>query len=311
VPELQLVEEKSFEAGENSRLFLSLPRADVRLRAGESERIRVALEAVGETPDAAQRLAEQTRLRVRFQADTVRVEAAPLPPGEARRWCALPSPVFRVEVALPPVCHVDAAAPGGRLEAENLEGHLVLGAQGGSLAGRGLSGRVEVQANACAGELEDVGGRHLHVDGASSRVALRDVHTENMRLALSGAEVEAARVEAALQLDLSDVTCTVMEARGPVGGHLRAGRLALHLTDAATPVHLRATHADLALGAPADLAAQLDLTGQTVSVDGRAASFEGKQDDRRVAGALNGGGDALITARAVEGEVRLTLEDGR
>jgi len=48
-----------------------------------------------------------------------------------------------------------------------------------------------------------------------------------------------------------------------------------------------------------------------VSVDGRAASFEGKQDDRRVAGALNGGGDALIAARAVEGKVRLTLEDGR
>ena len=279
---------------------MSLPRAAVHLRPGPPEKIQATIRAAGGDLHEAHALIERIDLKARLQGGTVKVESAPIAPAALPGWSGLPSPALRVDVSLPPNCHVDAATYAGALHAERLTGRIILSASGGTLQANALEGRIELYANAARVDLAHLTGKQLHLQANSSDVTLRQLATQHATLRLASTEGRLHNVSSALQLYLNDASATVREIQGRLDAESYSSALNVYLAEA-VEMNLHAAAGTLDLYFPATLSSHLSLQAERLSFEA-PPSFSGRRSDRQVEGALNQGG-APVAARAVRGHL--------
>ena len=298
---LQDVLEKTFEVGGEGRLFLSLPRAEVRLLRGTGEQIHLSVRAAGSTLTEAQTVVEQVDLKTRFQGGVVKIETSPLDPFFMSTWSRLPSPPLQITLHLPPTCHIDASTFAGRLFAENLAGRIILSASGGTIEAHDLEGRVEVYANASDAALSRLRGGQFTLHTRGGHIEVQHVDTDKASLRLCSASGTIEEVDSPLELFLSDAEVTLEGLQNELYAESYASQLALHLADGVKNVRLKAAGGALDLHLPSSLSANVALEASPVVFDA-PPSFRGEQSSDHVEGALNGG-RVPITARAVCGTV--------
>lgn len=297
---LQQVLQKTFEVGEENRLLVNLPRADIRLRAGSEGQIKVNVQAAGASLAKAQQLIERLGLAVRFQGGAVKVETAPLRAEMLASWSRLPSPVFQVEITLPTSCHVDASAHSGTLSAESLEGRIVLSATGGAIRCTDLSGRIELYAQASDVELDRISGERMLVHASGGTLTAKTLETERATLRLSNVDGQLDGIRSATQLHLAGASATAQAVSGELDAESYASDLHIRF-DTLEKANLHSVAGDLDLHLPSTLSAQLSLSAPEIDFEPNAA-FTGERSDRKVSGSLNGG-RATISARSVHGSV--------
>lgn len=297
---LQQVLQKTFEVGDENRLLVNLPRADVRLRAGSDGQIKVNVQAAGASLTKAQQLIEKLDLTARFQGGTVKVETAPLEAEMLGLWSRLPSPVFQVEIVLPASCHVDASAHGGTISAESLQGRIILSATGGAIRCTNLSGRIELYSQASDVELDHISGQRMLVHAAGGALTANAVETERATLRLSNTDGLLDGIQSRTHLHLAGASATAQAVSGELDAESYASDLRIHF-DSLKKASLHSVAGDLNLHVPSTLSAQLSLNAAEIDFEPHPA-FTGERTEREVSGSLNGG-EVPISARSIQGSV--------
>ena len=308
-PELAVPEDaievlsRTFEATRESRLLVNVPRANVKLRPGSSNRIEIRVYMAGCDKDAAYAYLDDLGLRTRHAEDVVRVKPDLTPQPDANWWRRQRERVgtMYVDLLLPRHCNADIQAAAGTIEAADLGGKLALEINAGRLVANQLSGQLEVFARSSDVDIRDFKGSD----------ALLHIYSSTLRVA--GATADRLDIEAAaspLQLTDLDGTTRITSHGGSaevtgVRGNLRASVFGGTLTASdldGTTSDLTASGGTIAIRVPASTKADVSFRADQVSMDA-ALAFEGDREMEYVDGHLNGGGPPL-RARAHRGTIR-------
>jgi hypothetical protein len=308
-PELAVPEDaievlsRTFEATRESRLLVNVPRANVKLRPGNSNRIEIRVYMAGCDKDAAYAYLDDLGLRTRHAEDVVRVKPDLTPQPDANWWRRQRERVgtMYVDLLLPRHCNADIQAAAGTIEAADLGGKLALEINAGRLVANQLSGQLEVFARSSDVDIRDFKGSD----------ALLHIYSSTLRVA--GATADRLDIEAAaspLQLTDLDGTTRITSHGGSaevtgVRGNLRASVFGGTLTASdldGTTSDLTASGGTIAIRVPASTKADVSFRADQVSMDA-ALAFEGDREMEYVDGHLNGGGPPL-RARAHRGTIR-------
>ena len=157
---------------------------------------------------------------------------------------------------------------GGNIEVENCEGKMRITTSGGSLHLKDLKGTIKASTSG-----GNVNGKNVSGELAAST---------------SGGNVH-----------LEDMSCTLDAATS--GGHIDVS-----IKELGKYVRISNSGGNIDLEVPGAIGMDLDLSGDKVKSEGKFANFDGKFEDDRIRGKLNGGG-APVTADAGSGRVRLTI----
>jgi hypothetical protein len=294
---------RTFEADPESRLLVNVPRANVQLRPGATDRIEIRIYMAGCDKDAAYAYLDDLGLRTRHAENVVRVKPDLTPQHDTNWWRRQRQHVgtMYVDLRLPRSCNADIQAAAGTIEALDLGGKLALEINAGRLLASNLSGQLEVFARSSDADLRQFNGTN----------ALLHIHSSTLRL--NGADADRIDIEAAASpLLLHDLRGNVrITAHGGstelsgMQGTLRAsvfgGTLTANDLDGVES-DLAASGGGIEIRLPASAGADVSFRADQVSLD-PALDFEGDQEMEFVDGRLNGGGPPL-RARAHRGTVR-------
>ena len=294
---------RTFEATSDSRLLVNVPRANVQLRPGASNRIEIRVYMAGCGKDAAYAYLDDLGLRTRHAEDVVRVKPDLTPQPDTNWWRRQREHVgtMYVDLRLPRTCNADIQAAAGTIEAVDLGGKLALEINAGRLHAEQLSGQLEVFARSSDVDLRRFEGTD----------ALLHIYSSTLRL--DGAKADRIDVEAAaspLLLHDLDGTTRITSHGGStdlsgVRGTLRASVFGGTLTAAdldGTESDLTASGGTIEIKMPASTSADVSFRADQVSLD-PTLDFEGDREMEYVDGRLNGGGPPL-RARAHRGTIR-------
>ncbi len=308
-PELAVPEDaievlsRTFEATRQSRVLVNVPRANVQLRPGASNRIEIRVYMAGCDKDAAYAYLDDLGLRTRHAEDVVRVKPDLTPQPDTDWWRRQREHVgtMYVDLLLPRHCNADIQASAGTIEAIDLSGKLALEINAGRLIAKALSGQLEVFARSSDVDLQNFKGSD----------ALLHIYSSTLRV--DGASADRLDIEAAASpLLLSDLDSTtritshggsaeLTRVRGSLRASVFGGTLTAHDLDGTT-TDLTASGGTIAIRVPVSTGADISFRADQVSMDA-AFDFEGDREMEYVDGHLNGGGPPL-RARAHRGTIR-------
>lgn len=308
-PELAVPEDaievlsRTFEATRESRLLVNVPRANVQLRPGASDRIEIRVYMAGCDKDAAYAYLDDLGLRTRHAEDVVRVKPDLTPQPDTDWWRRQREHVgtMYVDLLVPRHCSADIQAAAGTIEATELDGKLALEINAGRLIAERLGGQLEVFARSSDVDLRDFEGSD----------ALLHIYSSTLRV--DGATADRIDIEAAaspLLFHNLDGTTRITSHGGSVElagvrGRLRASVFGGTLTASnldGTTSDLTASGGTIALRIPGSTEADILFRADQVSMDA-ALDFEGDREMGYVDGHLNGGGPPL-RAWAHRGTIR-------
>ncbi|NBB73968.1 MAG: hypothetical protein GVY35_09830 [Bacteroidetes bacterium] len=284
---------RDFEATPESRLLVNVPRANVTLQPGASNRIEIRVYMAGCDKDAAYAYLDDLGLRTRHAEDVVRVKPDLTPQHDTNWWRRQRERVgtMYVDLRLPRTCNADIQAAAGAIEAADLGGKLALEINAGRLVAANLHGQLEVFARSS----------ELDLSGFKGKSAALNIYTSTLHL--DGAEADRLDIEAAASpLRLRNLAGTtritshggsthVRTVRGSLRASVFGGRLDVaDLEEAET--ELTASGGDIFIGLPSSAGADISLRADQIAFD-PGLNFEGDREPEYVDGHLNGGGPAL------------------
>jgi len=158
---------------------------------------------------------------------------------------------------------------GGNIEVENCEGKMRITTSGGSLHLNDLKGTIKATTSG-----GNVNGKNISGELVAST---------------SGGNVH-----------LEDMTCSLEASTS--GGHIDVS-----IKELGKYVRINNSGGNVDLEVPGQKPMDLDLAGDKVKTDGKLSNFDGKFEDDRVTGKLNGGG-TLVKVDAGSGKVRLKFK---
>jgi hypothetical protein len=289
---------QEFAATASSTLDVDVPRANVRLRAGQDDRIQIDVSATGASGEDAEAYLERMQLTTRQSRGTVRLTVDP-DRQAADWWSWLRRQTVRlfIDVRLPPAATVKAHTTGGVLDAEGLTGSCGLEATGGALRTARLGGTLVIDAQGSAIAVTGFEGDALDLTVAGGDVHLQDLAARTAHLRVAGSRLSAERLDAETRLQASGTAVTLRQVQ-------QALTLAVHgaactIDGAEAALDLRVTGGPLTLRLPPSFDADLALEGEPVTLDS-GLPFEGERAERLVEGRLGAGGTP-VQARATRG----------
>jgi hypothetical protein len=256
---------QSFDVGADAVLDVDVADADVSIasRGGAGVEVRVLVD--GRDGDDGRELFEAMRFEATVTGNTLRVRATD--PQMGRDWWRAGRwASVTIAIAAPEGSALDIRTGDGDIQVADFSGVVSLRSSDGDVtAGRLSGGRVEIQTSD-----GDISAGLL--DGAETSVRTGDGDVE---LTVAGGSLEASSGDGDLWVELDDPA----------------------------EVRLRTGDGDITIRAPATLAADLDLEGEDLDMDG-AFRLQGRIGDDRVTGSLNGGGP-ILEARTGDGTITL------
>jgi hypothetical protein len=256
---------QSFDVGANAVLEVDVADADVSVASHRGAGVEVRVVVNGRDGDDGRELFEAMRFEATAMGNTLRVRATD--PQMGRDWWQSGRwASVTIAIAAPEGSALDVRTGDGDIQVADFVGPVSLRSSDGDVTAGRLSGeRVEI-------ETSDGDIRVGLLEDAETSVRTGDGDVE---LTLSGGSLQASSGDGDVWVELDD----------PAAVRLRTG------------------DGDVTIRAPATLAAELDLDGEDLDVDG-AFRLQGRIRDDRVTGSLNGGGP-MLEARTGDGTITL------
>ena len=222
------------------------------------------------------------------------------------------------KIYVPQQVRTDLRTSGGSIHLENLSGEQSFTTSGGSLHVSKISGRMDGRTSGGSIHLEDSRDEiELSTSGGSIQATNC---TGNIRLSTSGGSLDLSNLKGTIKATTSGGNVRGGNVEGELiaftsGGNIHLRDLASSLETATSggnidvafrqmgkyvKVNNSAGNIDLTL--PKNAKLDLDLSGRIAGAS--FANFDGRIDDRKVKGKLNGGG-VPVTADANSGRIRL------
>ncbi len=258
--------ERTFEARPGGRLTVSFGDMDIVVREGSGPRAGLRVIALARDPEWARQVFEDMNLEVRANAGdlSLRTNEDHEHPWDWREWERRGGVSLRAEITVPRRYDLDLRTGDGDVAIGRLEGEANIRTGDGDVGIEELSGpRVEIHTG--------------DGDVAAGRLAAREV-----LLRTGDGDLMVRRVAGAITASTGD---------GDV--HLDV--------EAFEGISIRTGDGDVTLYVDADIAADVDIRGDELSL-GQALTLVGTVREGRVQGALNGGGPRL-TIRTGDGSV--------
>ena len=279
----QSVLEESFDIGSGGTFRVDVPDADIDIREGSSDQVRIEVLVRSDDLDRAVERYEQMNLRAESSGGDVSVTADPLKSGFQHNGD------FSVTVVahLPSGIDLDLQTDDGDVRVEAADGRLSL---------RTSDGDIQI------GE--------VHAPEASIKTSDGDIQVDtivagSIVIQTSDGDVQADRLEGDdVVVKSSDGDISIDMASGSFKISTSDGDISLgieHLDDTT----LKTGDGDISVRADSGLQADLDLRGEEVVLRNGAA-FSGRIDDDMAEGALNGGGP-LLRASSGDGSIVLSM----
>jgi hypothetical protein len=270
------------------RLQVRVDDADVAIGVADGQPAEVVISLRSNDMEWARGVYEQMAFSVRESAGAIVVESDPRPREEWRRnrWMSI-----RVEARVPSRFDLDILTQDGDVALGSFEGTMQIVTQDGDVTVESLRGpSIELRS-----QDGDLSAAALVADRVALETQDGDIDVDSLagatRAHTSDGDIRIGAVDAAdVELESSDGDVFVAINT--------AGRLLIRTGDG-----------DISIVAPATLQADVDFSGEEISLQS-GFSLDGSVNRRRAQGRINGGG-AEIRAHTNDGEVRLLQQRNR
>jgi hypothetical protein len=293
---------RDFEATPKSRLLVNVPRANVALQPGASNRIEIRVYMAGCDRDAAYTYLDDIALRTRHAEDVVRLKPDLTPQHNTNWWRRLREHVgtMYVDLRLPPSCNADIQAAAGTIEASDLGGKLALEANAGRLSAKNLGGQLEIFARGSEVELQNFQGESAALNIYTSTLHLDGVKADRFNIEAAASALRLRNLDADTHVTSHGGSTDIRHVSGSIHASVYGGRLNVADLDEAE-TELTASGGDIFIVLPGSTQADVSFRANQIALDA-ALDFEGDREAEYVDGRLNGGGPAL-RARAHRGTI--------
>jgi hypothetical protein len=264
------------------RLQVRVDDADVAIGVADGQPAEVVISLRSNDMEWARGVYERMAFTVRESGGTIVVESDPRPREEWRRdrWMSV-----RIEARVPSRFDLDIHTQDGDVALASFEGSMQIVTQDGDVTAESLRGPSV--------ELRSQDGDLFAAALAADRIALQTQDGDIDVGSLAGA-TRAHTSDGDIRIGAVDATDVELESSdGDVFVAINAaGRLVIRTGDG-----------DISIVAPATLQADVDFSGEEISLQS-GFSLDGSVNRRRAQGRINGGG-AEIRAHTNDGEIRL------
>ena len=276
------MQRQELPASPGGTLQVRVDDADVGVGTAEGDQAEVEISLRSNDMEWARGVYERMAFTVRESGGTIVVESDPRPREEWRRdrWMSV-----RIEARVPSRFDLDIHTQDGDVALASFEGSMQIVTQDGDVTAESLRGPSV--------ELRSQDGDLFAAALAADRIALQTQDGDIDVGSLAGA-TRAHTSDGDIRIGAVDATDVELESSdGDVFVAINAaGRLAIRTGDG-----------DISIVAPATLQADVDFSGEEISLQS-GFSLDGSVDRRRAQGRINGGG-AEIRAHTNDGEIRL------
>lgn len=281
----EVVMDEKFDVSAGGTLRVTLPDADLDVRTGAGNQLRIEITIAGEDLPRVRDLYAGMDVRAAADAGGVSLEGKNADSGWS--WRSSGGYSIRARIEMPEDFNVDLRTSDGDIRLDRVRGDVLL---------KTSDGDVEVTA----------------ADGNEVTIATSDGDVEIGELAASRVEIRSSDGDIAVDaIDAREIEVRTSDgdiAVAGVSGEIRAttsdGDISLTLVDFAGTT-LKTGDGDISVRADASLQAELELSGEEVSLSG-SWSFGGSVSGKSARGPVNGGGPVLL-ATARDGSVRLSV----
>jgi len=293
---------RDFKATPESRLLVNVPRANVTLQPGASNRIEIRVYMAGCDKDAAYAYLDDLGLRTRHAEDVVRVKPDLTPQHDTDWWRRQRERVgtMYVDLRLPRTCNADIQAAAGAIEAADLGGKLALEINAGRLVATNLHGQLEVFARSSEVDLRNFKGKSAALNIYTSTLHLDGAKADRLDIEAAASPLRLRNLAGTARITSHGGSAEVRTIRGSLRASVFGGRLDVADLDEAE-TELTASGGDIFIGLSSSAGADLSLRADQIALDA-ALDFEGDHEPEYVDGRLNGGGSSL-RARAHRGTI--------
>jgi len=300
----ELVMSADFDTLPGARLTIDVPDADVILRNGASDRvgIEVYLSAGNIERGRARSGAMNFRANGNLGEVSLRADRERGASWDWRDWGG-----FRitVEVTVPEEYDADVFTEDGDIAVQSLRGVVRLRSSDGDITADSLTGDVAIHtSDGDIGVRRMVGGQ-IEIGTSDGDVSLGDLQATHIMIDTSDGDISGERLAAeGIEAHTSDGDIVVSAVAGPMETSTNDGSILVGIEQLGE-TSLSSGDGDITIRATGELAADLDLRGQDLSMRSEVR-FDGTLERRVIRGALNGGGPGL-TARTRDGSLVLRL----
>lgn len=298
-----LVMNQEFRVDGTCQLHVRVPEARMRIRPGESaDRVAVSVYIDNCDPDDAKDVLDRMRLSTRQVKNTVRVHTdEPVRDTTYWKWVRESSAQLYIDLKLPPKTDADIQTPAGEIDADGIQGAIVIDAAACPIHVSNLSGSLKITAQGEPVSVYDFDGDVLDIRSTASTIDVARAVSSVVNLSSAAGTIEARSIHAVLNLNAHGSPVTLADIDGSIHGDLNASPLTLHGVPS-SEVNLNAVGSPIEASVEPSFGADVQLEGRPVELD-PSLSFRGEREPERVIGRLNNGGSGL-KIRAVPGSVR-------
>lgn len=280
--ELMMVEHH--EIGSGGSLAMDLGDANIEIETGGS-RVEVEVIAHGQNMEWAEEVFERMQFEVTRSGNSLRIEARE-PRITGDEWRRNRGAGVTAIVTVPERFDLALNTGDGNITVGSIQGHVELISGDGNLT------------------VEAVTSDHAFMaETSDGNITVRRAEAPRIELLTRDGNVTTGEIVAEdTRIRTQDGNVTVDGSRGRIALSTGDGNVNIQMDDFAG-AELVSGDGNVIVSAPADLAADVDLTGERLSIDGFA--IDGRVQRRSARGSIGGGGPSL-SARTSDGRVALT-----
>jgi hypothetical protein len=323
----ETVFDEEFSVKPGGLLEVNVSDMDIEVAPGAKNRATVKVVVSGPDLDKALEYYEKLDFRADVSGNVLSVETR-----RSRSWISFDwswkgrrGVKVQARITVPPEFDLDVKTSDGDVQAERIEGEIILKTSDGDVDVGELSGSL-VRLITSDGDItaDDLRSDRIWIKTSDGDLLATDIEGDDVGMATSDGDVTVKRLEAkSVEMSSSDgdivvkgVDANSIEIKtsdGDVdvdasGKELRIrtsdGDIRLEIADNMS-VYLTTSDGNITLNGPPDLRADLNLKGGRVKLVG-GVNIQGEVGTRRVVGKLNNGGPK-IHARASDGTIALNL----
>ena len=269
--------EESFNVNLGDDLIVNISHADVTIQTGSGDRAEIEITLDARNMHAARERFDNMHWRVYKEGDGIHIEADEL----RGNWNI--NMDIDVLISIPSTFNIDLETSHGDVELGDLTGSLRLLTSHGDVEMGEIEGST-IWIKSSHGDIEAVELR-------SDKVEVQTSHADIEVGAIYSKRFDASTSHADVEIDYLEGESSISTSHGDISVHLSGHSAASFVTQ----------HGDVDLFVDSDIEADFDLRGADVHMS-RSLRLNGRVDDDRVEGSVNGGG-RTIKARTTHGSV--------
>ncbi len=311
--------DEAFPVKDKTALKVAVSDADLNVTTGATREIRVQILVEARSEDRARSYFEAQQFDVALRDGEVQVLSEP---KRGSRGYLRDEPEIKITVTTPRLLDLRLRTSDGDIVVGDVDGDVLVRTADGDIAAGVLTGTM-FEARTSDGDItvESADFKNVVVETSDGDIGIGEAIAEEVTVHSSDGDIHVdqltgitdirtsdgdihvgAVISSSSRIQTSDGDISLENVEGDLMARSSDGNLVVELVQPGT-VTLRTIDGDVAVTLPADYATSLDLAATEIRMD-CCASFDGRREEGRVEGHVNGGG-ARLQAETSDGIVYL------